>query len=105
MQNTQTWLIARDDTLLGVCEAIGEDFGFNPLWLRIAFSVALLWNPVAVIGIYLGVGLIVLLARLVAPDRRRAEPAEQVSGEGAAQAEPELKAGHGNDDEDLAAAA
>ena len=24
MQSTQTWLIARDDTFLGVCQAIGE---------------------------------------------------------------------------------
>ena len=28
-------IIARDDTLLGVCFALGEDFGFNPVYLRV----------------------------------------------------------------------
>ena len=32
---TQTPLPLRNDTILGVCEAIGQDFGFNPLWLRL----------------------------------------------------------------------
>lgn len=57
--------------LLGVCACIGEDFGFNPIWLRIAFGAALIWSPVAVIGIYLGLGVVVLASRLIAPNRRR----------------------------------
>ena len=28
----------REDTLFGICEALGEDFRFNPLLLRIAFG-------------------------------------------------------------------
>ena len=28
----------REDTLFGVCEALGEDFRFNPLLLRVAFG-------------------------------------------------------------------
>ena len=75
MQSTQTWLIARDDTFLGVCEALGEDFGINPLWLRIGFGVSLLFNPVAVLAAYLGAGVIVLLSRLIAPNPRLEQPA------------------------------
>ena len=55
MQSTQTWLIARDDTFLGVCQGLGEDFGFNPNGLRLAFAVPLLLNPVAASALYLGV--------------------------------------------------
>ena len=66
----------RNDTLLGVCEALGQDFGFNPLWLRIAFAVPLIWNPVAVFGAYLALGVVVLLSRLIVPNRRRAAPAD-----------------------------
>lgn len=61
--------------LLGVCACLGEDFGFNPVFLRVAFGVGLIWSPVAVISIYLGLGAIVLLSRLVAPNRRRAQSA------------------------------
>ena len=61
--------------LLGVCACLGEDFGFNPIWLRIAFGAALIWSPVAVIGAYLGLGVIVLASRLIFPNRRRTAPA------------------------------
>ena len=33
--------IRRAHTILGVCEALGDDFGFNPLYLRIAFAAGL----------------------------------------------------------------
>ena len=32
-----TNLLLRNDTILGVCEALGQDFGINPTWLRVAF--------------------------------------------------------------------
>ena len=35
----------RDDTLLGACYALSEDFGFNPLYLRILFAFGILWSP------------------------------------------------------------
>lgn len=83
MQNAKPSLLARDDTFLGVCEALGEDFGFNPLWLRLGFASLLLWNPAVVIGTYLAAGVAVLLSRLIAPNPRLAsaprtapEPAE-----------------------------
>lgn len=74
MPNSQPSLIARDHTLFGVCEALGEDFGFNPLLLRIPFAVLLLWNPVAVIGTYLAAGILVAASRWLFPNPS-AEPA------------------------------
>jgi phage shock protein PspC (stress-responsive transcriptional regulator) len=73
MQTSQPPLWARDHTLLGVCEALGEDFGFNPLFLRIPLAVLLLWNPTAVVGAYVVMGLLVLASRLAIPDRSRSE--------------------------------
>ena len=58
--------------LFGVCACLGEDFGFNPIYLRIAFGAALIWSPFAVIGAYFGLGAIVLASRLIVPNRRRA---------------------------------
>ena len=107
MQSTQTWLIARDDTFLGICEALGEDFGINPLWLRIGFSVSLLWNPIAVVAVYLAAGVIVMLSRLIAPNPRRAVTVEQAAS-GEPQGVLELEPATGNDNansEELAAAA
>ena len=62
-------LIFRNDTILGVCEAIGQDFGFNPTWLRIAFCAPIYWNPGLVLGVYLGLGALVAATRYFAPDR------------------------------------
>ena len=63
-------LIERDDTLLGVCFGLGEDFGLNPIWLRILFAGLLFWNPAAAIGAYMGLGALVALSRWVEPDPR-----------------------------------
>ncbi|MEA3062436.1 MAG: phage shock protein [Sphingomonadales bacterium] len=71
MQDETTNLLLRDDTMLGVCQGLGEDFGFNPIWLRIAFGAMLLINPIAVIGTYLGLGLLVATSRLTVPARSR----------------------------------
>ena len=59
--------IRRPHTVLGVCEAIGEDFGFNPLYLRIAFATGLFFSPMWVIASYLGLGLIVAVSRWISP--------------------------------------
>ena len=95
MSNSQPSLFARDDTFFGVCEALGEDLGFNPLFLRVTLALLLFWNPVAVLIGYAAAGVLVLFTRLVAPNPRRApEPAaaEAVAPEPAqaeVQAEPE----------------
>ena len=64
-----TNLVLRNDTILGVCEAIGQDFGFNPNWLRLAFCAPIYWNPGLVLAVYLGLGLLVAATRFAFPDR------------------------------------
>ena len=61
----------RNDTILGVCEAIGEDFGFNANWLRIPLAGGVLISPLASFGIYVARGLAVLASRLLIPAPRR----------------------------------
>jgi phage shock protein PspC (stress-responsive transcriptional regulator) len=76
MQSYQPAIFWREDTLFGVCEALGEDFGFNPLFRRVALSVGLLWDPLLMIYAYLGLAAIVLVSRLLAPNPRPVVRAE-----------------------------
>lgn len=57
----------RPHTVLGVCEGIGEDLGFNPVYLRIAFAGGFYFAPLALVGIYLFLGAAVALARWAYP--------------------------------------
>lgn len=66
-QESQVALPLRNHTILGVCEAIGEDFGFNPVFLRVPFAASVLWSPLIAIAAYLAVGGVVLLSRLLFP--------------------------------------
>lgn len=84
MQTVQPSFFLRDDTFLGVCEALGEDFRFNPLWLRVALGVALIWNPFAVVAAYLAAFVVIAVSRLLVPNPRMALP-EPVYG---AEAQP-----------------
>jgi phage shock protein PspC (stress-responsive transcriptional regulator) len=68
-QETQVALPLRDHTIFGVCEAIGEDFGFNPVFLRVPFAAMVLWSPMIAIGSYLALGVVVLASRLLFPQR------------------------------------
>jgi phage shock protein C len=70
-----TNLILRNDTILGVCEALGQDLGINPTWLRVAFCLPVFWNPVAVIGAYFAIGLVIAATRYAYPDRIALAPA------------------------------
>ena len=70
MQSSQPSLIARDDTFFGVCAGLGEDFGFSPVYLRIAFAAFLFFNPPAAIGTYFAAGIVVLVSRWLAPNPR-----------------------------------
>lgn len=93
MQATQGNLLTRDDTILGVCQGLGEDLGFNPLWLRIAFAVLLYLNPMGAIAGYFGLGVVVLISRLLVPNRRRpaaTETAPQVQPEAIEEQQGEL---------------
>ena len=69
----QTPLPLRHDTILGVCEAVGQDFGFNPLWLRLAFIAPIFFAPAATVGAYLGLGLVVACTRLLFKDKPASE--------------------------------
>lgn len=60
-------MLTRNDTILGVCQALGDDFGFNPTWLRIALILPLFWFPLEIIALYFGLGLVVFLSRTFAP--------------------------------------
>lgn len=68
-------LFTRDDTMFGVCEALGEDLGFHPNFLRVTLAVLLLWNPTVVIAAYAGAAVVVLATRLIWPNRRQREAA------------------------------
>ena len=61
----------RSDTILGVCEAIGEDFGFNPIYLRLLFAALFYLDPLMVTGTYLALGAGVALARWLYPVANR----------------------------------
>ena len=90
-------LLTRDDTFFGVCQALGDDFGFNPLYLRVALGVSLLLNPILVLGGYAIAGIAVAVSRLIVPEPRAAValPAADAAlapAEGNDNAEPELLA-------------
>lgn len=63
------------DNLFGVCNALGEEFGFNPLWLRIALAASFIFAPVPIILGYFAIGAVVLAARLIFP---RARPSADI---------------------------
>lgn len=63
-------LFNRPDTLFGVCEGIGREFGFHPNFLRVGFALFLVINPVAVIATYIALGIAVAMSRLLVPARR-----------------------------------
>jgi phage shock protein PspC (stress-responsive transcriptional regulator) len=67
---SDTNLFMRDDTFFGVCEGLGEDLGIHANWLRLALGVSVMWNPVAVISLYFGLGAIVLVSRLIVRNPR-----------------------------------
>lgn len=68
-QEKQVALPLRSYTILGVCEAIGEDFGFNPTFLRVPLAAIVLFNPLIAIGVYFALGATVLGSRLLFPEQ------------------------------------
>jgi phage shock protein PspC (stress-responsive transcriptional regulator) len=72
-QETQVALPLRSHTILGVCEAIGEDFGFNPIFLRVPFAASVLWSPTLAIAAYFALGAVVLASRLLFPRPKSVE--------------------------------
>jgi len=78
-RDEQTNLFLRNDTLFGVCEGLGEEFGFNANWLRVPLAAGVLWNPIAIVGIYLALGAAFALARWIYPKQRAASAAPQLA--------------------------
>lgn len=64
-------IVQPKDNLVGVCNALGEDFGFNPLWLRLTLGSLFLFVPVGVVLVYVALGIAVLVSRLVLPTPKR----------------------------------
>jgi phage shock protein PspC (stress-responsive transcriptional regulator) len=69
--------IARNDTMLGVCQSLGEDFGFNPNYLRILFGVSLLWNPLVMLVVYPILAIVIAFSHWLFPNARPATVDEQ----------------------------
>lgn len=88
-QDNSVALPLRSHTIFGVCEAIGEDFGFNPVWLRALLAVGVLASPTWAIVTYLALGVIVLASRLLYP-KAKAEAAEAVAEQAPANEQREL---------------
>ena len=89
----QVALPLRSHTILGVCEALGEDFGFNPVFLRVPLAASVIISPLWAIGAYLALGVVVLLSRILFPNAKAAtavEEAGQVQSVGQEEAEREL---------------
>lgn len=68
MPSANANLLLRNDTVLGVCEAIGQDFGFHPNWLRLTLASLFYFFPAGVVGTYLALGVAVAFTRWIAPD-------------------------------------
>ena len=73
MQFSRNSLSLRSDTMFGVCEALGQDLGINANWFRVAFAAAVIFNLEYALLAYVGIGVVVLLSRLVYPSRAVAE--------------------------------
>jgi phage shock protein C len=89
-QENEVALPLRNHTILGVCEAIGEDFGFNPILLRVPLAAMVIVNPTWAFGAYFALGAIVLASRLLFPDRKAATKANVVQPTAAANEQNEL---------------
>ena len=75
-QENSVALPLRSHTIFGVCEAIGEDFGFNPVWLRVLLAASVLASPTWAIATYFALGAVVLASRLLFPKPQTATVAD-----------------------------
>jgi len=75
MQDVRTSLPFRSDTMFGICEALGQDFGINANWFRVVFATGVVFNLEYALAAYFGVGLLVLASRLIFRTRAAIDPA------------------------------
>jgi len=67
------------DTLFGICQAIGEDFGFDPFYLRVALIAVLFFSPTAMLGTYVALGVTVAASRWLFPKPKAAANVEAMA--------------------------
>lgn len=58
----------RDDTFLGVCQALGEDFRIPPNLLRLAIAPAIIWSPLMTLAIYVAAAVVIAVTRWIVPN-------------------------------------
>jgi phage shock protein C len=97
MQTYQPSNFGRSDTLLGICQSIGDDVGFNPNYLRISLATMVFFNLGAAVAVYLALGAVVLATRLLHRAPRKLMP--QTDAAEAAQADAPVAAAAQNDAE------
>ena len=85
VEDKQQNLFLRHDTIFGVCQGLGEDFGFNPTYLRLAFAGLFYFSPLWVVGTYLALGIAVALSRWLAPAQLPAAAPRLIAASGAPQ--------------------
>lgn len=69
MTDTLATLFGRSDTFFGVCQAIGDDFGFNPDWLRMVLALPVIFNPWMSLVAYGVLAIAVVASRMLVPAR------------------------------------
>ena len=67
------------DNLFGICHALGEIFGFNPIYLRVVLLVAVILNAEVALIAYFAAGIAVGVAKLATRSRgKRAAKADRL---------------------------
>lgn len=85
-------VFAREDTLFGACQGLADDFGFNPLWVRLPFALLLFWSPTAAFAGYAALCGLVMISRLIVREPRVFEAETPEPSVGDAQQELPLAA-------------
>jgi len=101
MQTFQPSIFGRNDTLLGVCQAIGEDLGFNPTYLRVALAGGVFFNFGAAVAVYLAAGAVVLASRLIYRSPRKLAPQPVMKAAPATPDQAEVEVVRAENDQDL----
>ncbi len=89
MQFIRNSIFTRSDTLLGVCQALGEDFGVSPTWFRVGFAAVVVVNIEAALLAYAAAGALVFVSRMVLPGRASAAAVDIASVPTAEAAQPD----------------
>ena len=64
------------DSLFGICQAAGEDLHISPFFLRVGLISVLFFNPLLMVGAYVGLGLVVGASRVLFPKPQVEAPAQ-----------------------------